>query len=247
VNWPKYFAKYGLKEPKAPNHNPHSAAWGDPERTSWEIIYSDPQRVRDFAQCMNTLDQVLPITGYYDFTWIAKVAAADKERSLLVDVGGGKGQAIKAITKETPSIDISRCILQDRPEVIEEIKLSDASELEGAQAMIHDFYEEQPIKGAACYYIRRVLHDYSDETCTKILRRLADAAAPDSKILITEQIMGNPPSPLNAQTDLCMLSIGGKERTVKNFHHLAAASGLKVQEVYHAKGTNVGVVECVKA
>jgi hypothetical protein len=247
VNWPKYFAEYGLKEPKSVNYNPHTVAWGHPEWNFWEIIYENPQRVKDFAQCMNTIDQLLPITGYYDFTWIADTAAADKERILFVDVGGGKGQAIKIITKENPGIDRARCVLQDLPEVIKEVKSLDAPELQGAQTMAHDFYEEQPVKGAACYYIRRVLHDYSDENCAEILRNVANAATSDSRILITEQIMNNPPNPLSAQTDLCMLSIGGKERTAKNFHDLAAASGLKVQGIHQAKGTSVGVIECVKA
>jgi hypothetical protein len=90
------------------------------------------------------------------------------------------------------------------------------------------------------------LHDYSDERCVGILKHLSDAAAPDSRILITEQILTNPPSMLNAQTDICMLGIGGKERGEKVFKELAAASGLKVLGFYKAKGTEVGVVECMK-
>jgi hypothetical protein len=90
------------------------------------------------------------------------------------------------------------------------------------------------------------LHDYSDERCVGILKHLVDAAAPDSRILITEQILTNPASLLSAQTDLCMLGIGGKERSEKVFQNLAAASGLKILGFHKAKGTEVGVVECVK-
>jgi hypothetical protein len=103
------------------------------------------------------------------------------------------------------------------------------------------------VKGAAAYYIRRCLHDYPDDKCVEILKHLVDAMAPDSKVLITDQLVANPPSPLVAQTDLCMLNIAGKERSKKNFHDLAGASGLKVLEFYKAKQTEVCVVECVKA
>jgi len=86
-----------------------------------------------------------------------------------VDVGG-KGQAIEAITKEKHGIDRKRSVLQDHAEVVDELKRLNSPELEGVPAKIHDFYEEQPIRGAACYYIRRCLHDYSDDHCAKILR-----------------------------------------------------------------------------
>jgi hypothetical protein len=100
--------------------------------------------------------------------------------------------------------------------------------------------------GALIYFIRRCLHDYSDEDCVGILKQLVAAAAPDSKILICEQIVENPPPPLVAQTDFCMINIAGKERTSKMFEELAAQAGLKVSSVSVAQGTPVGMVECVK-
>jgi hypothetical protein len=97
------------------------------------------------------------------------------------------------------------------------------------------------------YFIRRCLHDYSDDDCVGILKELVAAAAPDSKILICEQIVENPPPPLVAQTDFCMINIAGKERTHKMFEELATRAGLKVAKVSVALGTPVGIVECVKA
>jgi hypothetical protein len=99
--------------------------------------------------------------------------------------------------------------------------------------------------GAVAYSIRRCLHDYPDDKCVIILSQLAEAMASDSKVLITEQIMENPPNQLAAQTDLCMMNIGGKERTEKNFHDIVGRSGLKVTGVFKTEANKMGVVECM--
>ena len=91
------------------------------------------------------------------------------------------------------------------------------------------------------------MHDWSDDNDRIILSHLADAMAPDSKVLITEQIMPNPPTALNAWTDLCVLNLGGKERTEKMFDSLTASAGLKMVGVHKSLATDVAVIECVKA
>lgn len=83
--------------------------------------------------------------------------------------------------------------------------------------------------------------------CVNILQKIADAAAPDSKVLIVEQVLTNPPSPLSAYTDVCLINIGGKERTFKNFQDLAARSGLKVVKHWPSSTSVMGVIECKKA
>jgi O-methyltransferase domain len=102
-------------------------------------------------------------------------------------------------------------------------------------------------QGAYAYYIRRCMHDYSDENCAIVLRHLGDVLHPDGRVLIVEQIMSNPPSQLSAQTDLCMLNIGGKERSAADFEALTKAAGLKIVKIHKSEATDVGLVECVKA
>jgi hypothetical protein len=80
-----------------------------------------------------------------------------------------------------------------------------------------------------------------------MLKHLAEAAAPDSRILLVEQLMTNPPSQLSAQTDFCMINIAGKERSVAMLTDIAEKAGLKAVGVHQAVGTPVGCVECVKA
>lgn len=268
VQWPQFFDRYGLKEPKTGNHNPHTFAWGDPGLNSWQVISKSPQRLTDFNQSMNTLDEVLPVTGMCDFGWIAN-AEGPADRPLIVDVGGGKGQALKRIMAAYPEIPAKRLVLQDRGPVIEEVIQANEAGFEEVRKMSHDFFEPNPIKGKArcsrlsgvpegttdeslilgalVYYVRRCMHDWHDDNDRTILAHLAEAMAPDSRVLITEQIMPNPPTALNAWTDLCMMNLGGKERTEKMFAQLTASAGLKMVGVHKSLATDVAVIECVKA
>jgi hypothetical protein len=149
VQWPAYFKKYGYKEPKLGNYNPHSFGWGHEELNFWEIISLDQERLVDFNQSMNTLDEILPVTGMYDFSWIAKSTEGAADRPLIVDVGGGKGQALKRIMAAFPEIPAKRLILQDRPDVIEDAKAHSEGKFEEVTKMPHNFFDPQPVKGEA--------------------------------------------------------------------------------------------------
>lgn len=101
--------------------------------------------------------------------------------------------------------------------------------------------------GALVYFIRRCLHNYGDEECVKILRVIADAMAADSRLIIIEQIISNPPTAMVAAVDLFMMNVGGKERTVETFGELASKAGLKINKVNLTEGFGLSAVECAKA
>ena len=63
------------------------------------------------------------------------------ERILFVDVGGGRGQSLKAFRKLMPRLK-GRMIVQDLPKVIE-----DQTSEYGIEAMAHYFFSHQPVKG----------------------------------------------------------------------------------------------------
>ncbi|KAL8392422.1 hypothetical protein RB595_002568 [Gaeumannomyces hyphopodioides] len=248
---PDYFKKYGRKEPATRTHTPYSFAKGKPELTVWEVMRQDPDRngVAEGMRAFGAFEKMMPMTGVYDFSWVAREAAADSTgtRTLLVDVGASKGHVTKAICESTPGLPMSRCVLQDLPEVVKELEKADDPALRDAQKIAMDFHQEQPVKGALVYFIRRCLHDYGDEECVKILRVIADAMAPDSRLVIIEQIISNPPIAMAAAIDLVMMNLGGKERTVEGFGELASKAGLKISNVDLTEGFGLSAVECVKA
>lgn len=96
------------------------------------------------------------------------------------------------------------------------------------------------------YYIRRCLHDYGDDECVSILQQISAAMAPDSRLLIVEQVMGTPPSPFAAMADFLMATIGGKERSLETFRAITSKARLMIEAVHRSPGSDVAVIECVK-
>jgi hypothetical protein len=103
------------------------------------------------------------------------------------------------------------------------------------------------IEGALIYWIRRCLHDYSNDVCVSMLKQLAGAMAADGKCLIVEQVTTNPPTPLFAYTDIVIIIIRGKERHLENFQQLVQRAGPKAVKHWSAERSAIGVVECMKA
>ena len=54
---------------------------------------------------------------------------------------------------------------------------------------MHDFFTPQPVKDAAVFLLRVVLHDWPDDFARKILLRLREAATPETKLLIADFVL----------------------------------------------------------
>ncbi|KND92354.1 Demethylsterigmatocystin 6-O-methyltransferase [Tolypocladium ophioglossoides CBS 100239] len=210
---PAYFAKYGLREPTGRYKTIFAFAAGDPDLTVWEHMNRFPERKANFMGSMVAMSSRIPMTGSYDFSWILNKMSDAGDRALVVDVGGGSGHALQAIVKATQGLPMSRCVVEDLDAVVEEAKATAA------------------VKAAFVYYIRRCLHDYGDKDCVEILEQIRKAMAEDSRLLIVEQVLGNPPSPLAAAADVYMSTLGGKERTLEGFEAIASLAGLRIAKV----------------
>ena len=64
-----------------------------------------------------------------------------KSEVLIVDVGGGRGDALHDLRTARPDLE-GRMVVQDLPEVITGMK-----DTPGVEAMGHDFFTPQPIEG----------------------------------------------------------------------------------------------------
>lgn len=67
------------------------------------------------------------------------------------------------------------------------------------------------------------MHNWQDAECQKILKHIAEAMATDSRLLICEMVVPDKPEGVDKTVywmDLCMLIIGGKERSEKEFSSL---------------------------
>ncbi|KAF7191609.1 O-methyltransferase gsfC [Pseudocercospora fuligena] len=211
------------------------------QATSFEIMERSPERMKKFQKGMSVSKDINPYTGFYDFS---KLASADPDQPVFVDIGGGHGDAIKAILQAYPEILPSQCVLQDTASVIEYSK-SAAGLPAGVRYQAHDFFDRQPVKGAKAYYFRAIAHDLSDDSLQKVLGQVKTAMNEDSRILIADEILPEVGAQgLDAFKDLMMMVIGGKEKTETNFREVIERVGLKVEGVYRAEGKgSYGLVE----
>lgn len=148
TKWPKYFSLNGLREPQSCYGSPYGLATGHPDKSFYELLETDPKRASLFNDTMALAVDDMPITGIYDFSWVVEYSRQPGAagRTLLVDVGGGKGQALTAILNENPELPGTSCVLQDRAGVIEETQES-TGVLKAVNKVASNFFDEQPTKG----------------------------------------------------------------------------------------------------
>jgi hypothetical protein len=145
---PRYFDAYGLKEPTGKLHSVKAFAEGEPELSVTELMNRHPERMATMLLALSAMEKMYPHSGLYDFSWVAaRAGESPADRPLIVDVGGGNGHTLRAICNDTPGLPMSRCVLEDLPEVIEVAKTTADKEVLSARLVGMDFFKEQPVKG----------------------------------------------------------------------------------------------------
>ncbi|KAI4252588.1 MAG: hypothetical protein LQ352_004209 [Teloschistes flavicans] len=152
------------------------------------------------------------------------------DRAHFVDVGGSIGHQCRRLKDKYPHLP-GRVICQDLEETI--ASAAPPAAADGVEMIVHDFFTPQPIQDAKYYYLRTVLHDWSDEKCEAILCNLIAAMGPDSVILIDEMVLPNTGVHWwSACLDLQMYAIlGSQERNVEQWEALMRKCGLKIVEI----------------
>ena len=101
----------------------------------------------------------------------------------------------------------------------------------------------QPIRGAQAYSLTHVYHNLPDLDALQLMRKIADAMAPYSRMLIHEFSKNANYGKMNSTM---VLQFGGKIRSSREWHQMASLCGLKVTfESYPVIGE--GLVEMRKA
>ncbi|KAK1462054.1 hypothetical protein CMEL01_14021 [Colletotrichum melonis] len=170
--------------------------------------------------------------GFYD----------SQDSVLLVDVGGSFGHDIDEFCRKHPEAP-GRPVVQDLSTVINQIEKLD----EKIERMGHDFFTEQPIKGARAYYMHSVLHDWPDKKCEEILARATAAMKPGySRLLVNENCIPDTGADWqNTGQDIMMLTlVSSKERTRVEWQSLLEKAGLRILGIYGGGNGVESLIEC---
>ncbi|KAI5369172.1 putative O-methyltransferase domain, S-adenosyl-L-methionine-dependent methyltransferase [Septoria linicola] len=176
-------------------------------------------------------------------------------KTTVVDVGGGGGDASISLAEKFCLLDF---VVQDLPTAIAtaQQRISQQS-IELSTRVVcqeHNFFDRQPVSGAAVYLLRMILHDWPDSECVKILKRLSAAMGPEGRIVIMDMVLPRPgtvPLELEAvlrQKDLVMKqNFNAKERELEEWEALMAKAGLRIVAVKTPRDSQHSVLEVAKA
>ncbi|MBB5079140.1 methyltransferase [Nonomuraea endophytica] len=184
----------------------------------WSYLAANPQMSATFdAMMADGADYLADAAAGYDWSGVLHV----------VDVGGGAGILLAEVLAAHPDL---RGTLVDLPDTVERGRRHLAGLGLDARCSFagQSFFDPLPAGGDA-YVLRRVIHDWSDDDSRRILRRCADAAGPEGRVVVIEQ-RADPA--MFAEMDLRMLVLsGGRERTADDYTALAAGAGLQVADL----------------
>ncbi|MFB7908752.1 methyltransferase [Kitasatospora sp. NPDC056076] len=187
-------------------------------------------------------------TGIADLSTIEQGRVAESyefpAQGTVVDVGGGPGGFLRTILTKNPGL---RGVLYEQAPVLEQ-HILDAPETAGRWETAEGDFFESTATGGDFYVLKRVLHDWSDDDCLRILRACRRAMSGDAKLLIVDCVVppGNDPDP-GKLYDIAMMTIfDGMERTEAEFDALLTATGFKLARIIPTNGP-VSIVEAVLA
>ncbi|KAK6369519.1 hypothetical protein LTS17_009425 [Exophiala oligosperma] len=201
-----------------------------------------------------------------DYPW------GDLGDATVIDVGCGAGDSGIDVMKKYPRL---KWTFQDFDHVLKTVKENIPDELQqnvndgSIQFVQQDYFQPNASRGDV-WYLRGVLHEYTDEDVVKILTHLAAAMheTPGSRMIINEVFVASPvimpatssfstsaPSDYiprkqsaladmaNAMTWSTFSLFGGKERSYAEYQDLLNQSGLKVSRFYRFRTFTV-MLEC---
>ncbi|WP_444813463.1 methyltransferase [Variovorax gracilis] len=230
---PGSWKAWGVLDTALAGSDPNQAAWG---MDRFQYLREHPAEARIFDAFMANFPdrrhQTLAVS--YDFSGA----------KLIVDVGGGNAEALRQILERFPG---PRGIVFDRDDVVAaippEARLAGRIEVQGGS-----FFDRVP-QGADIYLVIRVLHNWSDDDCIRILRNCRCAMRPNARLLVVEQIIEPDPAlgrPSGYLVDTHMMAMFGaaRERTRPEFGELLQSSGFALERVIET-ASPVWVMEAV--
>jgi hypothetical protein len=184
---------------------------------------ADHEEVADrFQQAMEALHFALDdVPRVFDFSGHRRVC----------DVGGGRGQLLAAVLAAAPHL---KGVLLDLPHnmPLARAHLAATVGLDRVELVGRDMFDG-PLPRADVHLLSRVLGGWDDEACVRLLRGLRATMDAASRLLVIARVpTDDGRGPLAALWDLQLLVlIGGRERTLEDYHRLFGRSGLAVERV----------------
>ncbi|KAL5342739.1 S-adenosyl-L-methionine-dependent methyltransferase [Aspergillus crustosus] len=208
----------------------------------WNWIAQDPSRIEIINSFMAADRGSRPpwVEWFPVQERVIEPFAVEKEEDVfLVDVAGGRGHDIRTFQEKFPGVR-GRFVLEDLGHVVEQ-------SVEGLEVekVVFDLFKPQPVIGARIYYLKFILHDWSDAQSLQILGHIRDAMKTgSSKLIIEEFILPAKDCPmLSAMWDWeMMVFCNSLERSESHWARLLSEAGFE-SRFWYPPGDGQGIIE----
>ena len=199
---------------------PQVAAWNT-ERFAYLRAHPDEARGFDAMMANFPDNRHAAVASVYDFSGAG----------LIADIGGGNGEALRRILARFPE---PRGLLFDRDDVVSAIQPEDL--LGGRISAVGGSFFDGIPPGADFYLLIRVLHNWPDADCLRILRACRTVMGPQALLLVIDQVLEPDPTrgqPTSYLVDTQRMAMFGtaRERTRDEFASLLSGAGFTPRRV----------------
>ena len=205
----------------------------------FEYYSKNPEAAAIFDRAMTSISmtEARAAADAYDFKGV----------DTLMDVAGGHGQLLatvlgrykkmRGVLFELPHVAAGAAATFTRAGITGRVRIASG-----------DFFKELP-SGADAIIMKHIIHDWDDDSATRILQACHRALGTRGKVLILDPVVptGNTPH-YGKLLDLEMLVLTprGRERTKSEFAELLRGAGFRLSRITATKGP-LSVVEAAKA
>lgn len=191
----------------------------------FDLYKSEPQMLETFMRGMHALNS----EDHPTLARLLDVAPNDR----LLDIGGGSGAWALELLRAHP--ELAGIEILELPEAVPLLQkiFDEAATGEEAQRvgfLPGSFLDEVPDSSSTYDVVSLgwILHDWSDETCRKILRGARNRLKPGGKIALLEFILEENRVSRATQLDIAMLlQTEGRERTFAEYKQMLEAEGFE--------------------
>ncbi|KAL2856736.1 S-adenosyl-L-methionine-dependent methyltransferase [Aspergillus pseudodeflectus] len=229
----------GVADDGHPGKTATALAFAQPNGFFGGLLAEEPWRAKRFAEAMQAMTR-----GSHDHSHLAN--GYDWGRfggGLVVDVGGSSGFQSIAIATAHPEL---RFVVQDIEDLSTKLEenISTLAERPKITFQVHDFFKPNPETSADVYFLRHIIHDWSDSYASKILRNIASVMKPSARIVIMDIVV--PEKGVLPFLDLqMMVVVNGKERNRQEWDELLALADprLRILSVKQPQYSVASIIE----